>query len=374
LLRDVFAPGALADKSSAAANMETTPLTDAQTARPVSRVDLAARSFVLAVSLPKAGLYVRERYIGEAAKFAVGAAVSGFCDLGEKTGREAATFERAAGRDYQIGLSIEASRGRALRRRHAVEDHSALVAASTPDKRLGEVGSFDPATLSRPRFWDAKFANAITRRIQVEREIAATAPTAPARRFYALAQRWTGVPAEFLAQVVAKESAGNWAAKPSDRGVDGTAGGPAQFIAATWAGQVHKYGDDFGMARLAAKDKVRAKFDPRYAIMQAALYSKDNAEALAAKGVANPTWRELRVVHFGGPKAGPALVKRARECVGLGRDGFSEKAVADNHGVFFDKDGRALTSRQTYNRLTVGMPNRLFQVSAVSPELSGPEI
>lgn len=177
--------------------------------------------------------------------------------------------------------------------------------------------------------------------------------------------RKTGVEFDYLLKTAQRESG----LTPDAKARTSSATGLFQFIEQTWLAMVKQEGPKQGLSqysdaivagsdgRLAVSDAamreaiLKLRNDPQTAAVMAGALTQKNSDQLAAGLGRTPHAGELYIAHVLGAKGATDLIRTAGEDPGrvAARD-FPEAAAA-NRNIFFDKSGRARTSREVYGVL-----------------------
>jgi|GEM_PF-2517253 len=149
------------------------------------------------------------------------------------------------------------------------------------------------------------------------------------------AERFTGVAAAFLDDMIGHESDGDWQAKAPTS----SATGGAQFIASTWRKMMKEYGPQYGLTldpySADADERQRVlelRTDPRWGTVMAALFAKDNAIWLQSRLGRPATQKDAYLAHFLGRDAALKMLKAAPDA--KAPDLFPTEAKA-NPNVFY---------------------------------------
>lgn len=110
---------------------------------------------------------------------------------------------------------------------------------------------------------------------------------------------------QFVNRIIRVESGGRADAKNPNS----SATGPGQFIASTWLGMVKKYRPDL-MAGRSAGEVLALRTDPSLSREMTRLYAQENANFLAAQGLAQ-TPGNIYLAHFLGPRGAAQVLKAA---------------------------------------------------------------
>jgi hypothetical protein len=163
----------------------------------------------------------------------------------------------------------------------------------------------------------------------------------------ARAAQSTGVDFGALLETAKRESGldGNAKAKTS------SAAGLFQFIESTWMDMVDKYGAKYGISPGADRKSILdMRYDPEIAAHMAGELTRENGAALATRLGRPAQPGELYAAHVLGPEGAVKLIEAAPNA--RASDLFP-RAAAANRGLFFDKDGAAVSASALLGRLNV---------------------
>ncbi|MEJ0024300.1 MAG: transglycosylase SLT domain-containing protein [Alphaproteobacteria bacterium] len=166
----------------------------------------------------------------------------------------------------------------------------------------------------------------------------------------ARAAQSTGVDFGALLETAKRESGldGNAKAKTS------SAAGLFQFIESTWLDMVNKYGAKYGIAPAAdaasRKKVLDLRFDPEIAAHMAGELTRENGAALEAKLGRPAQPGELYAAHVLGAENAAKLIAAAPSAIAAE---LFPNAASANRGLFYDKDGQAVTASALLARLNV---------------------
>mgnify|MGYP007100096612 CR=1 FL=1 len=154
----------------------------------------------------------------------------------------------------------------------------------------------------------------------------------------------TGVPEQFLRQLVGKESGGDANAKASTS----SATGATQFLDATWSRELLRVGPKLGFeGDPYSQEALDLRKDPRWAVMVAAEFAKANAMDMKQALGRDPTHGEVYLAHFMGVSKAIDLINAAKDNEPNASALFPKEAKA-NQNVFHGT-ARDVLKRQTKN-------------------------
>lgn len=149
----------------------------------------------------------------------------------------------------------------------------------------------------------------------------------------------TGVSEGYLLAEAQQESGFN----PNAKAGTSSAGGLFQFTDGTWKEMVKKYGAQYGIG-------INDKFDAKKNAIMGALFARDNAKGLAAKGLGSgPT--EMYAAHFLGLGGAQKLLSAMKQNPSMSAAQVLPDAAQANKSVFFNKDGSPRTVAEVYQFL-----------------------
>ena len=154
----------------------------------------------------------------------------------------------------------------------------------------------------------------------------------------------TGVPEQFLRQLVGKESAGD----PNAKASTSSATGATQFLDATWSRELLRVGPKLGFeGDPYSQEALDLRKDPRWAVMVAAEFAKANAMDMKQALGRDPTHGEVYLAHFMGVSKAIDLINAAKDNEPNASALFPKEAKA-NQNVFHGT-ARDVLKRQTKN-------------------------
>lgn len=201
-------------------------------------------------------------------------------------------------------------------------------------------------------------------------------------------QTMTGADPEYMRRMLARESAYTWDAAADNP--HSNAFGLAQFIPLTWAGELRRVGERYGIdvAGMSLKDIMRSqplqdlRGDARYAGAIAGEHTVENVRLLrAALGREEISRGEAYVAHFMGASRGAELIRDA--AMGLPAAATKRKyqrEAGSNRHVFFEGE-RALSAREIVQEIEREFGADAIEISSPAapeagsptPESGGPE-
>ncbi len=174
------------------------------------------------------------------------------------------------------------------------------------------------------------------------------------------AEKLTGVSGDFLDDLIMKESAGDWEARPPE----GSAYGGAQFIESTWRRMMRKHGPSYGLRldpysknQSERQEVLEMRSDRKWGTVMAAEYTRENAEEMERVLRRPITQKEAYLGHFLGAR--DALRALRADSDAIAAEMFP-RAAKNNHNVFYktrdiskprtiaemiSRQGRGFTSR-----------------------------
>lgn len=159
----------------------------------------------------------------------------------------------------------------------------------------------------------------------------------PQYRVNAYVQDMTGIRADFLDRMLAKESSGNWTARPIDPATGeqlSTAYGGFQFLERDWLTVMRLWGGKHGFD---PQGKTRAEIlemrsDPRWGTIMAAHLARDNARVLQTNLGRPITQREAYLAHFSGASVATRLISAPGDAIAAK---VAPAAASSNPNVFY---------------------------------------
>lgn len=149
------------------------------------------------------------------------------------------------------------------------------------------------------------------------------------------AEKLTGVSGDFLDDLIMKESAGDWEARPPE----GSAYGGAQFIESTWRRMMRKHGPSYGLKLDPySKDKsereavLEMRSDRKWGTVIAAEYTRENAEEMERVLRRPVTQKEAYLGHFLGARDALRALRADRDTIAAE---MFPRAAKNNHNVFY---------------------------------------
>ncbi len=182
----------------------------------------------------------------------------------------------------------------------------------------------------------------------------------PSRAYLPYVQRVVGADPEYMSLLLGKES-------PRDTLTEGpgtsSAVGVGQMIDDTAIDLFRKYAPRLGAtsaSHMSDADVLgTVREDRRWQVTLTAQYQIENADAYRKQHGRNPTWAEVREMHFFGNTEN-FRVFHAKAPEELSYRGISQAVLHANKGLFFDATGKPRTVKETQRRLHGGWPNREF--------------
>ena len=192
-------------------------------------------------------------------------------------------------------------------------------------------------------------------------------------------EKLTGVPTEYMQILLGKESARDTL---DERNPESTATGPGQLIDTTAIALFRRHSKALGgigsgaMSRTDVLNTVRT--DRRWALGLTAQYQMDNAQWFRGRYQKNPTWRQMREMHFFGATEEFLNFNAARDTddattVVSPRTAWANRTIFYN--TYVDGMGKAqadITRPRTVGEVRAalgrGMPDREFDVGGAPPE------
>jgi hypothetical protein len=173
----------------------------------------------------------------------------------------------------------------------------------------------------------------------------------------------TGVPFDYLAAQAEQESG----FKADARATTSSAAGLYQFIESTWLRMMRDHGEKHGLGKLAGaitltetgprvadpalKEKILAlRDDPRLSAAMAAEYARGNHAQLAQSLGREVGATDLYLAHFLGAGGATRFLMTLRTDPARPAADILPEAAAANRAVFFDRDGRARSTDEIYDR------------------------
>jgi hypothetical protein len=193
----------------------------------------------------------------------------------------------------------------------------------------------------------------------------------------------TGVDFAYLVNKADQESGLDPKAKASTS----SASGLYQFIGQTWLKMVKEHGAEYGLGKEAAAieshggklsvdDKatrqkiLNMRHDPVLSAAMAAEFTRDNKDYLEAKVGGNIGSTELYMAHFLGAGGAEKFLKAMKAHPNAAAANLFPQAADANEGVFYSKNGKALSLSQIYNRFAGKFKDGLsaeVQMAAADP-------
>jgi len=187
-------------------------------------------------------------------------------------------------------------------------------------------------------------------------------------------QKLTGVSAEYLDDMIAHESAGDWQARPPV----GSAYGGAQFINSTWLRMMKEHGPSYGLTMdpHSTDPGVRAavlemRSDRRWGTIMAGEYARENGTHLERVLKRPVTQKEGYLAHFLGSGVALKLLRADPNAEGAV---LMPREARNNHNVFYKTSDKSQprSVREVIARQTRGFSNRPL-MGAREVEASGGE-
>lgn len=157
------------------------------------------------------------------------------------------------------------------------------------------------------------------------------------------ASRQIGVDPGYMMAMARQESSFNPNAQAPAWASD--AKGLYQFIGSTWNGMVGKYGQQYGIG----KGDI---YNPKANATMAALYAKENTEALRAALKREPTPGELYMAHFMGANGAIRFLQARAQNGDADASQLQPAFAKSNPKIYFAQSGRHKTLNEVYDTLT----------------------
>lgn len=172
----------------------------------------------------------------------------------------------------------------------------------------------------------------------------------------------TGVPQDFLEQLIKKESSGDPNAKPPINPETGkpysSAEGLTQFIDSTWNSEISRLADETGYI---PKDKrAGLKTDPRYSMYYGAAHSRDNAAQLEKILGRKVKYGDVYMAHFGGVDRALEFARAVEKDSKKPAAVLFPKEAKANPTIFYAPSGKPRELGEVYKRLTSGFSDKEF--------------
>ncbi len=143
------------------------------------------------------------------------------------------------------------------------------------------------------------------------------------------AERFTGVSASFLDDMIIQESAGRWDVQAPTS----SATGGMQFINSTWRNMLRKHGESYGLkVDVNSQEALDLRTDPRWGTVMGAEYAAENGRWLGRRLDRRITQKDAYLAHFLGRDGALALLRARPTAVAAD---IMPRAAAANLNVFY---------------------------------------